>query len=159
MRIFTLLIFALLTATVDSCSSHSKKVIEEKYPDGSPKVVKYYQEKNGIKELVKEIDYYPNKNKRLEGEYKKDHRDGKWTYYYENGKLWSEGYFVNDINDGQRTTYFENGQIRYQGTYKSGDRIGKWQFYNEAGTLVKEMDYGDGTSIKGNLPDSLELTK
>lgn len=135
--------FLILTVT-NACTHQPKKVIEEKYPDGSPKTVKYYSEKNGQKELVKEVDFYPNKNKRLEGEYKKDQRNGRWIYYYENGKIWSEGSFTDDINDGQRTTYFENGQIRYQGSYKMGDRIGKWKFYNESGDLVKEMDYGTG---------------
>lgn len=138
---FLLLIFL---AGLNSCSDQQKKVVEESYPDGSPKVVKFYKENEGNKELVKEIDYYPNKNKRLEGEYKQEQRNGKWTYYYENGNIWSEGFFKDGVNEGLRTTYFENGQIRYTGQYKNGERTGIWRFNNEEGKLVKEMDYGDG---------------
>jgi antitoxin component YwqK of YwqJK toxin-antitoxin module len=147
-----LLVFVFI---LTGCNDKTQEVIEEKFPDGSPKTVKYYLENNGKKSLVKEIDYYANKHKRLEGEYKNDQRNGKWTYFYENGKIWSEGFFVDDINDGKRTTYFENGQIRYQGSYKMGDRIGKWQFYNENGDLVKEMDYGEGTSDINTVEDSV----
>ncbi|MHC1707797.1 MAG: toxin-antitoxin system YwqK family antitoxin [Bacteroidales bacterium] len=123
MRFLILILFTLSSVAFNSCNDKTKKVIEEKYPDGSPKTVKYYLENNGRQELVKEVDFYPNKNKRLEGEYKNDQRNGKWTYYYEDGKIWSEGSFVDDLNDGERTTYYENGQIRYQGSYRMGNRI------------------------------------
>lgn len=138
--------FGFITALIllASCSDNIQKVVEESYPDGTPKTVYYYQNKGNQKELVKEVSFYPNKNKRLEGEYKANERNGKWTYYYENGNLWSEGSFVNGIDDGYRVTYYENGHKRYEGNFKMGNRIGIWKFYNENGENLKEEDYGEG---------------
>jgi len=117
------------------------KVVEETYPDGSPKHVCIYKGKGGSRELIKEINYYPNKQLQMEGEYKNNQRNGRWTYWHENGKIWSEGTFINGKSDGKRTTYFDNGKIRYVGFYKEDIRVGKWSFYDENGRLLREIDY------------------
>ena len=52
--------------------SCAKEEIVEKYDNGEAKLVHYYKEENGKKIKVKEIRYYDNKQKRLEGEFDKE---------------------------------------------------------------------------------------
>ncbi|MDP4267431.1 MAG: hypothetical protein Q8880_08355 [Bacteroidota bacterium] len=135
MKIKYLLLYIALI-TFFSCSNRHE-VVEKKYPDGSPKVVKIYEGSGADKKLVKEISYYPGKKKYIEGEIKHDSiKDGKWTVWYQNGKVWSEGYFKDDKADGKRTVYYENGNKRYEGEFKDGVRTGTWNFYDEQGKLV-----------------------
>jgi antitoxin component YwqK of YwqJK toxin-antitoxin module len=140
-----LLILACLILSLASCRFENK-VIEETYPDGSTKRLCVYLGKGQGRELLKETTYYPNKQPQMEGTYKDNKRDGKWTYWYENGKLWSEGMFVKGKSDGKRTTYFENGKVRYDGFYKEDMRVGKWRFFDESGRLLKELDYSAPTN-------------
>jgi antitoxin component YwqK of YwqJK toxin-antitoxin module len=134
------LILTLLLFLFSSCKPEHK-VVEESYPDGSPKRVCVYKGKGENRELIREMTYYPNKRMQMEGNYKESMRDGKWTYWHENGNLWSEGWFKKGKSDGKRTTYFDNGKIRYTGIYKDDVRTGKWSFYDENGRLLQEVDY------------------
>ncbi|MCD4745216.1 MAG: hypothetical protein K8R58_02835 [Bacteroidales bacterium] len=136
-KIISIFIVSLL---LFACSTSYKKIIEETYPDGAPKIVKYYTD-NTSKELIKEVQYYQNRNLKLEGKYKNGQRDGKWTYWYENGNKWSEGNYNNGIDDGMKTVWYGNGQKYYEGNYSNGKRVGKWRFWDEAGKLVKEVEY------------------
>ncbi len=131
----TLLVFSMISCKFEH------KVVEETYPDGSPKRVCVYKGSGDGRELIKETTYYPNKQAQMEGTYKDKKRDGKWTYWYENGKLWSEGSFIGGKSEGKRTTYFENGKVRYEGYYKVDMRVGKWRFFDENGRLLQEVDY------------------
>ena len=130
-----------------SCS-REETIVEETYPDGSPKRVCIYLTRGEEKELIKETTYYVDKKIRMEGTYKNGLRDGKWNYWYQNGTLWSEGFFKNGKSDGKRTTYYENGKIRYEGTYKEETRIGIWRFYDEQGKLIEEVDYSVAANAK-----------
>jgi antitoxin component YwqK of YwqJK toxin-antitoxin module len=131
-----ILILGLLAAC-----SREHKVVEESYPDGSPKRVIIYLGKGENREMIRETTFYPNKQMQMDGAYKNSKRDGKWMYWYENGKVWSEGYFINGKSDGKRTTYFENGKVRYEGFYKEDMRVGKWRFFDESGRMLQEVDY------------------
>jgi antitoxin component YwqK of YwqJK toxin-antitoxin module len=124
-----------------SCSGKEKKVVEESYPDGTPKIEKYYKGDDADKELTKEIQYYPNKQVMMEGEYKDEKRDGDWVCYFQDGKKWSEGSFKDGLDEGKRTVYYENGQKRYEGEYSKGEEIGVWNFWDENGKLDKTVDY------------------
>jgi antitoxin component YwqK of YwqJK toxin-antitoxin module len=136
-KFVTLFIAIILFA---SCHK-TTKVVEETYTDGSPKIERYYKGEGADKEMVKEVKYYQNKQKEMEGEFKNSKRDGYWVAYYENGNKWSEGYFENGLDHGKRTVYYENGKKRYEGNYTKGVQTGKWQFWSESGLLEKEVDY------------------
>jgi len=135
---FFLLIFLMFSM---SACHFENKVVEEKYPNGSPKRVCTYLGNGENRQMIKEITYYPNKQAQMEGGYKEKKRDGKWTYWYQNGKVWSEGLFVKGKSDGKRTTYYESGKVRYEGFYKEDLRVGKWRFFDENGRLLQEVDY------------------
>lgn len=142
-----LLSFFLVSFLI-SCDNETT-VVEAKYPDQSPKVVKTYRGKGENKELVAEKTYYEGKKLQMEGTFKDNKRDGKWIYYHSNGKPWSEGYFKNGKAEGRRVTYHENGNIYYEGFYKDDVRTGVWKFYDEKGKLLREVDFS-----KSGLPAS-----
>ncbi len=143
-----LLLFFGIIYILSSCKSSTEKVVESRFEDKSPEVIKYYKKTGETRELVKEEAFYQNKNKRMEGEYLNNERNGRWVYYYENGKVWSEGFFKAGKNEGLRSTYFENGNKRYEGNYKSDLRVGIWKFYSESGSLSNQINYGVGKLIE-----------
>jgi antitoxin component YwqK of YwqJK toxin-antitoxin module len=105
--------FVLLFALV-SCTREDK-VTEEKYADGSAKRICVYRGKGENREMIRETTYYENKQTQMEGTYKNNQRDGKWTYWHMNGKVWAEGTYVRGKAEGKRTTYFDNGKVQYEG--------------------------------------------
>jgi len=127
------------------------KVVEEKFPDGSPKVERYFNGDSTNKEMVKEVRYYPNKKEQMEGEFKNERRDGNWVYYYENGNKWSEGSFLNGLDNGKRTVYFKNGKVRYEGFYNNGKKVSIWKFWDENGSLQKTIDFDKSDTTAANL--------
>jgi antitoxin component YwqK of YwqJK toxin-antitoxin module len=139
MKIRIILFFLLMAGMVSCRFEH--EVIDETYPDGTTKRLCVYLGKGENRELIRETTFYPNKRRQMEGAYKDQKREGKWTYWYEDGTLWSEGMYLRGKSDGKRTTYFENGKVRYEGMYKNDMRVGKWQFFDENGRLLKEVDY------------------
>lgn len=138
-KITTILILLLLI----SCSGKTVEDIQEVYPDGSPKLVKYYQENGSIRDLIREIQYYPNHKKYYEGEYKDNKKDGKWTVWYQSGSIWSEGSYSKGLDDGKRTGYYENGKKHFEGEYDAGKLVGVWKFWNESGEKLDDVDYNN----------------
>jgi len=134
------LISLLLIFAFCSCIRETR-VMEETYPDGSPKRECVYKGKDASRELIRETTWYPQNKIQMKGEYKDKKRDGKWIYYYENGNIWSEGFFKNGKSDGKRITHYENGTVFYEGYYEEDRRVGIWKFFDEKGKLLKSVDY------------------
>jgi antitoxin component YwqK of YwqJK toxin-antitoxin module len=133
-------VFAVLL--ISACHYKAVEVIEETYENGNPKTVKYY--KDEAKEiLIKEILYYEDGTKKLEGSYKNGERTGEWSYWYPNGNLWSRGSYKAGIDNGLKTVWHENGQKYYEGDLKDGKRIGVWKFWEKDGSLIKEINYDE----------------
>ena len=140
-------VFVLALFILTSCN-REKRVVEESYPDGSPKKVCIYKGRGENRQILKETTYYASGKTQMEGGFKENKRDGHWVYYYENGKKWSEGFFKNGKNDGKRVTYYENGLVRYEAYYKDGNRVGVWKFFDDKGNLLKEVDYDKAAGVK-----------
>ncbi len=124
-----------------SCTGDLVEEVVETHPDGTPKLVKYYQQDGNVRELVKEIQFYPNRSKFYEGDFKDNKKDGSWKVWYQNGNLWSEGFYDKGLDDGKRTAYYENGKVHFEGQYAKGEMVGVWKFYDEAGKMLNEIDY------------------
>jgi len=119
---------------------HETRVMEETYPDGSPKRECVYKGKDASRELIRETTWYPHNKIQMKGEYKDKKRDGKWIYYYENGNIWSEGFFKNGKSDGKRILYSKNGKIFIEGYYQDDRPVGVWKYYDEQGNLLRIDD-------------------
>lgn len=122
-----------------SCNVQLEEVIEESYPDGNPKLVKYYTKKD--RSLVKETTYYPNQQKQSEGEIKDEKMDGQWSFWFQNGQIWTTAQYKENIKQGKQTVWHDNGQKYYEGLFKDNERVGIWKFWDSSGVLSKTIDY------------------
>jgi len=93
------LLFILLAFTYVSCNSDTKEITET-YPNGNPKKIEYFRQKDSFKEKVKEEAFFINKKIKYKGIFKDNQASGKWKYWYENGKLFSEKEIKNKISTG-----------------------------------------------------------
>lgn len=135
---FSFVLFAILIA----CNSvPDLRVVEESWPNGREKKVRYYKNTGNQKELTREIFYYESGQKEVEGEFRKGERHGQWTYWYENGNIWSEGEFKNGLSHGYRKVYHSNGKLFYEGKFKNDKPVGTWKFFDEDGRFIKEETY------------------
>ena len=109
---------------------HHKKV---------PKLVYYYKGDDSTN--CKEIQYYEDGSKKMEGNYVNDFRNGTWTAWYRNGQLWSQGDYKDGYAIGTRKVYYPNGKLYIVGDYEHGKRTGDWTFYDSLGTVLKKIHY------------------
>jgi len=111
-----------------------------KYPDGSPKVVKYFIT-NDLKQkvYVKETDYYPGNIKKVEGPLKDGFKHGKWCYWFRNGKKWSEGEFLYGLSNGRFFIWKEDGSRNLIANYKFGKPDGLWIFWDKNGKITRKV--------------------
>jgi len=130
LNITLIILFAILAS---NCSHKPIEEITATHDDGSPKIVKYFDEGEKGRILVKEIHYYADGKKKLEGSYKNTQRDGLWTSWYANGNIWSQSEYTDGIENGLYVVYHENGSKYYEGHYKKGNRVGKWTFWDLGG--------------------------
>jgi antitoxin component YwqK of YwqJK toxin-antitoxin module len=134
-----ILLLTLLVALTFGCGQ--KKVVESTYENGNPRDVKYYHKKGGDLILDREVVYYENKQKKMEGEYKDQLRNGAWKAWYENGTIWSEGEYKDGKRNGIGIAYHENGKKYIEGMYRDDMRTGMWRFYDTTGVLTKEVNF------------------
>jgi antitoxin component YwqK of YwqJK toxin-antitoxin module len=139
-------ILFILAFVLFSCNQKKPfESIEETYPDGTSKLIKYY--KSEAKEvLVKEIHYYEDGQKKMEGGFKNDARDGQWSYWYPDGKPWSQAVYTEGVPNGLKTVWHETGHKYYEGNMSDNKRVGIWKFWDKNGTFIKEINY-DKTNI------------
>jgi antitoxin component YwqK of YwqJK toxin-antitoxin module len=135
------IIILFLALFLASCTGNVVEEVVENHPDGTPKLVRYYEQDGNIRDLVREIQYYPNHQKFYEGEFKNNKKHGDWKVWYQNGNVWSEGSYKEGLDEGDRTGYYEDGKVHFKGQYSKGKMTGTWSFYDESGKLVKEIDY------------------
>ncbi|MGM0613570.1 MAG: toxin-antitoxin system YwqK family antitoxin [Bacteroidota bacterium] len=137
--IFTgLFLFFSCQDTSRTGDKNTEKEVVEKHEDGSPKKVKLLNEEG---DTVKEIRYYKNGQKEMEGPLEQSKRNGTWKAYYKDGTVWSSSKYKHGKQHGPYTTYYSNGHIRYKGQMHMDERTGKWTFYNREGDVIKEIDY------------------
>jgi len=141
-------VLLLLSIMLSGCKNKLKREVVETFEDGSPKKESFYTLQAKNKEVIKEIQYYENGQKKYVGFFKKGKKDGMWTFWFENGKKWSEGYFLEGLRTGEASEYYENGKIFYKGEYLEGQKHGKWEFYNDQGNKVNEVIFENGKIIK-----------
>ena len=114
----------ILLLFVLGCSSTGYEVVVESYEDGNPKLVRYYRDENR-QDLLREIQYYEDGKVYIEGQYKDNEREGKWTAWYRNGNIWSTGEYQKGMENGLKTVYHENGNKYYEGHVVDDERVGE----------------------------------
>ncbi|MDR2868109.1 MAG: hypothetical protein LBV46_01020 [Bacteroidales bacterium] len=137
----------------DPDETRQGKIVEATYENGTPRVVVFYKidEKTGkmTEEKVREVDYYDNGQKYVEGNYKAGLRDGEWKSYFKDGQIQSEVVYQNGEKEGNYTVYHENGKPYIKGQYKGGNCTGTWLFHAKTGIVANRLEAKDGVIICG----------
>lgn len=141
-------IFILLCSIAILTACNKTTIKRDYFEDGTLKSEKTFKKIDGKDILLKEINYHPNGNKYIEGNYKDGLREGKWASWYKDGQLWSEGNFKQDKSDGVRSVYHPNGNLHYKGTFDIGKRVGIWLFYDESGIKINEINYDESPEFR-----------
>jgi len=118
-----------------------KKVVEASYENGNPRIVRYYHKNGGELIVSREVVFYENAQKKIEGEFDNRLRNGLWKAWYENGTLWSEGEYKQGKRNGIGISYHRNGKKYIEGRYNEDNRVGAWRFYDTSGVLTKEVNF------------------
>ena len=118
-----------------------KKVVESTYENGNPKVVKYYEKVDGKRQVIKEVIYYENNVRKMEGDYENEARTGRWQVWYNDGNLWSTGEYKAGKRHGPGMVYHRNGKTYIESYYTEDEKTGKWRFFDTTGKVVKEVDF------------------
>jgi len=136
----------LMAILLNSCGPKHVKIVEEKFEDGSPKIVRQYEIKGKDSILLRESVFYQNGQKYMEGKYYNNQRDSIWTAWLPDGKIWSQGGYKQGLEDGPKKVFYSNGSLFYEGQHKMGKRIGVWKFYDSTGNLIQTIDYTSTSS-------------
>ena len=91
--------------------------------------------------IVVDISYYENGQKKHQRPYSNSIADGKWTHWYANGQKWTEGTYKDGLLVDKWDTWYISGQKWIEGSHKNNKRNGKWTFYNEDGTVYEIKEY------------------
>ena len=130
----------------DTLAEKYQKVLGRSFPNGQSEFVQYY-DTISEKTLKYEILYYENGNKKMEGAFSNNVRDGKWIAWYDDGVVWSVGYYINGKRSGSSNVYYPNGQTRYEKNYVNDTAQGVWMFYDETGEPIGRAEYKNGELI------------
>lgn len=125
-----------------ACKPQNGKLVTEQYEGNTSKVVKEFVINKGDTTFTKEIQFYPNGQKHLEGSLVDGKRDSTWTTWREDGKLWSQATYRNGLEHGVSVAYHPTGAKYYEGRFYNGQRVGVWRFYDETGKEVNSRDFG-----------------
>jgi len=89
------------------------------------------------------VSYYPNGQKRYDGQYFEGFRSGTWTFFDESGKQTGRTEFSGNNYHGKRVQYFASGKPRLIEEYVNGKRHGLTQEFAEDGKIIREAQYRD----------------
>lgn len=118
-----------------------KEKVVSTFANGSPQIVREFEEKDGKPVAVYEKEYYDDGNLLKEGPIIKNKRHGNWKTYYRSGKLWNEGKYYEGMRDDTIKGYYPDGKLQYKGLYNNGDKTGVWLFFDENGKLKENKVY------------------
>lgn len=131
--------------------------------------VRYYPSTGGESEEityyygVKEGDFksfFVSGATKSEGAFKKNRRDGHWTFYHRStGEKSCEGDYANGKKEGEWLYYNRNGEMICKGNYKNDSREGIWHYYDSDGKELKNENYSQTASINNNKAPAITKNK
>lgn len=90
-------------------------------------------------------DFYPNGQKRYEGNFKNNHCVGEFKYYDEQGRLKATNTFDKSGEKALNKTYGENGTLIATGYYVNQKKEGEWRYFSQDnGVMILQENNKDG---------------
>lgn len=100
-----------------------------------------YKNMNLVNRYCRNIDNYPNGNKRHEINWLNCRKHGKEIGWCENGNKWVEIDWQNDQRHGKEIWWYENGCIWREINWRNDQRHGKEIHWDENGNKFYEKDW------------------
>lgn len=152
MRNLVILLFLIVGV---ACNTTVEDIVEQ-YDNGQIKTIRKYDGKIDDKQLIEELQFYPDGSPAYVKTFKYGKPHGNWKFWHSNGNTWSIGEYKNGERVGESMVYHENGQLFFKGLYIDGFKHGTWIFYNENGTIESkhEFDMGKEINPKRNLQNN-----
>ena len=91
--------------------------------------------------------FYPDGNKRMEGQYIGGKKNGTWRAWYENGQLQKEENYVDNLMEGKQSYWYKRGKIKKEAWYKAGKLHGKESMWDGEGNLLSLVEYVNGVAV------------
>ena len=114
----------------------------------------------------KVVEYWPNGEKKTEGEVLNGMLHGKVVYWYEDGQKYNETEYRDNKPHGKETGWYKTGQKEGVGYYRDGKVEGKTIMWYKSGQKRKEKEFHNSELISeqcwdenGNPIDCEELPK
>lgn len=85
--------------------------------------------------------WYENGQPKMQGQYEKDHRVGKFTWWHTNGGRKLEAGYEKGQKSGMWTWWHENGMKSIQGEYEADKAVGVWTWWDEDGEVARQEDF------------------
>ncbi|MBN4061763.1 MAG: hypothetical protein COA57_05185 [Flavobacteriales bacterium] len=165
--ILYILTTSLLFAS-NSCNREFEE-IKETYSDGKPKVVLLYKDTQERHNIIKEIIYYPDGDKKCETHFRNGKENGRYICWDENGLLEEKGSYKDGLRDDSVYVYqdeklvririYEQGKViklvlfsptgkKMESSFKNGVQYGKMYGWYETGELEFEVESWNGPCIE-----------
>lgn len=97
----------------------------------------------------KVIWYYENGNKKFEGNYTQNIKNGVFTNYYSNGAVMNKQEFKNDVQEGVFQQYFPWGDVKLNASIRDGKPEGLYESYDFRGFTKEKYTLKNGL-LSGN---------
>lgn len=90
------------------------------------------------------LEFFPNGNRSVLGNWNEGRKDGLWITYYETGEQQSEETFVDNKAEGWSTSWWPNGVVKAEGNKVGGKEDGEWTYLHDNGALFKKGLWVEG---------------
>lgn len=85
--------------------------------------------------------WYENGQPKMQGQYDKDKRVGKFTWWHTNGSRKLEAMYEKGQKSDMWTWWHENGMKSIQGEYEDNRAIGVWTWWDEEGNVSRQENF------------------
>jgi len=144
-----------------SSTKEGKGIIRYFFPETRQltKLITFKSNKDAIRDgLYKR--WYDNGNRKEEGEYKNDQKEGHWrNYSYKDDSLVEEGDYINDKKNGVWKSYRDTVQLSKEQTYVDGVLEGMFTEYDTLGNIANSGIYKADTIFEQSNPPLIDLKK
>lgn len=94
-------------------------------------------------------DFYPNGQKRYEGQFKNDKCKGTFCYYDEQGNLQATNEFDKSGEKCLNKTYAPNGRVIATGYYVNQKKEGEWKYFDRNSGQLLLLEDNKGGKVHG----------
>jgi len=131
---------------LESAPRDTIEVVEEFWPDGSPKLRKHVLlQSDGVRvDHGRHTLWYDNGQKEYEAAYDQGRLHGVEIAWHRNGEKWTEQYFDRGLRQGRRQTWDNQGRLRSEENYHEGRPHGVWTIWKGDGTIKWRAHFEHG---------------